>query len=121
MGILTSFHEYNMDILERLIRELDAREPVEYKRYLAVRVRKLIREYALPITRGDWRTCKRDEVRAMKLLIRDEPDNVANRIGHEFWDLIVGQTLYELVTRYPRGPPSEEGYTTVRLKRVWRA
>jgi hypothetical protein len=110
-----------MDTLERLIRELDAREPVEYKRYLAVHVRKLIHDYALPITRGDWRTCKRDEVRAIKLLIRDEPDNVADQIGHEFWDLIVDQTLYELVTRYPRGPPSEEGYTTVRLKRTWRA
>ena len=108
-----------MDI-ERLIRELAAREPVEYKRYLAVRVRNLIREYALPITRGDWRTCKADEVRAIKLLLRDEPHNVADQIGHEYWDLVVGQSLYELVTRYPMGPPSEEGYTTVRLKRVWR-
>ena len=110
-----------MDI-ERLIRELAAREPVEYKRYLAVRVRKLIRDYALPITRGDWRTCKADEVRAIKLLIRDEPQNVLDRIGGpEFWDIVASQSLYELVVRYPAGPPNEEGNTTVQLKRTWNA
>ena len=110
-----------MDI-ERLIRELAAREPVEYKRYLAVRVRKLIRDYALPITRPDWRTCKTDEVRAIKLLIRDEPQNVLDRIGGpEFWDIVASQSLYELVVRYPAGPPNEEGNTTVQLKRTWNA
>ena len=108
-----------MDI-ERLIRELAAREPVEYKRYLAVRVRKLIHDYALPVTRADWRTCKADEVRAIKLLIRDEPDNVANRIGHEFWDIVASQSLYELVVRYPPGPPNEDGQTTLQLTRTWR-
>ena len=110
-----------MDILERLIRELDAREPVEYKRYLAVHVRNLIREYALPITRPDWRTCKADEVRAIQLLIRDESQNVLDRIGGpEFWDIVASQSLYELVVRYPPGPPNEDGYTTLQLTRTWR-
>jgi len=45
---------------------------------------------------------------------------VAGQIGHEFWDIVASQSLYELVVRYPRGPPNEDGYTTVRLKRVWR-
>jgi hypothetical protein len=108
-----------MDI-ERLIRELEAREPVEYKRYLAVHVRKLIHDYALPVTRGDWRTCKADEVRAIKLLIRDEPQNVLDRIGHEFWDIVLSQSLYELVVRYEAGPPNEDGQTTLQLTRTWR-
>ena len=108
-----------MDI-QCLIRKLEAQEPVEQKRYLALHVRKLIREYASPRTRPDWRTCKNAEVRAIKLLLRDEPHIVADQIGAEYWDLIKGQSLYELITRYPSGPPSEEGYTTIRLKRVWR-
>jgi hypothetical protein len=46
---------------------------------------------------------------------------VADQIGPEYWDIIVSQSLYDLITRYPAGPASEEGQTTIRLKRVWRA
>ena len=81
----------------------------------------LIQDFVHVRTRPDWRTCKADEALPVKLLIRDEPHVVADQIGAEYWDLIKSQSLYELITRYPSGPPSEEGYTTVRLKRVWRA
>lgn len=81
----------------------------------------LIQDFVHARTRPDWRTCKAAEALPVKLLIRDEPHIVADQIGTEFWDLIKSQSLYELITRYPSGPPSEEGYTTVRLKRVWRA
>ena len=111
----------NMDVLERLIRELDERKPVKYERYMPVRMQRMIREFGLPRTRPDWRTCKAAEALPVKLLIRDEPHIVADQIGAEYWDLIKSQSLYELITRYPSGPPSEEGYTTIRLKRVWRA
>ena len=81
----------------------------------------LIQDFVHARTRPDWRTCKAAEALPVKLLIRDEPHIVADQIGAEYWDLIKSQSLYELITRYPSGPPSEEGYTTVRLKRVWRA
>ena len=84
-----------------------------------------IQEFAAPLgprrTRPDWRTCKRDESHAIYLLKRDEPHIVADQIGTEYWDIIVSQSLYELITRYPPGPPSDEGQTTIRLRRVWRA
>jgi len=84
-------------------------------------LQRIIQDFARPRCRMDWRTCKRDEILPIKLLVRDEPHCVADQIGPEFWDLIKSQSLYELITRYPSGPPSEEGYTTIRLKRVWRA
>jgi hypothetical protein len=81
----------------------------------------MIQEFARPVTRGDWRTCKWEEAYGVQLLCRDEPHNVADQIGPEYWDIIVSQSLYDLITRYPAGPASEEGQTTIRLKRVWRA
>ena len=80
----------------------------------------LIQEYSKPLTRGDWRTCKRDESRAIYLLWRDKRHVVADFIGGpEFWDIVVGQTFYELLKNYPAGPPSDEGQTTIQLRRVW--
>jgi hypothetical protein len=68
-----------MDI-QCLIRKLEAQEPVEQKRYLASHVRKLIREYAAPRTRPDWRTCKALEAISIKAyhdwynpLVYDDP------------------------------------------------
>ncbi len=81
----------------------------------------LIQDFVHVRTRPDWRTCKADEALPVKLLIRDEPHNVSDQIGPEHWDLIKSQSLYELITRYAPGPGSEEGQTTIRLKRVWRA
>ncbi len=80
----------------------------------------LIQEYSKPLTRGDWRTCKRNESRAIYLLWRDKRHVVADFIGGpEFWDIVVGQTFYELLKNYPAGPPSDEGQTTIQLRRVW--
>jgi hypothetical protein len=80
----------------------------------------LVQDFLHNRTRRDWRSCKAAEARAIKLLCRDEPRVVANQIGPEFWELILSQSLYELITRYPAGTVSEEG-ATIRLKRVWRA
>ena len=79
----------------------------------------LIKEYALPLTRPDWRTCKRDESLVIYLLWRDKRHEAADAIGGtEFWDIVVGHTFYELLRRYPVGPSSEEGHTTIQLRRV---
>jgi hypothetical protein len=39
--------------------------------------------------------------------------------GPEYWDIVVGQTFYELLKNYPAGPPTAEGQTTIQLRRVW--
>lgn len=80
----------------------------------------LIQDYARPVCRGDWRTCKSEECRAIYLLQRDKRHVAADFIGGpEFWDIIFGQTFYELLKNYPAGPPSDEGQTTIQLRRVW--
>jgi len=76
---------------------------------------RVIQSFAKPMTRGDWRTCKREESRAISLLLRDTPHVVADQIGAEFWDVIVSMSLYDLLRRYQAGPPSEEGQTTTHL------
>jgi len=80
----------------------------------------IIQEFARPVTRGDWRSCKREESRAIYLLQRDKRHVVADFLGGaEFWDIVVGHTFYELLRNYPAGPPSDEGQTTIQLRRVW--
>jgi hypothetical protein len=80
----------------------------------------LIQEYAAPLTRPDWRTCKQDEATPIYLLQRDKRHIVADFIGGpEFWDIVVSQTFYELLKNYPAGPASDEGQTTIQLRRVW--
>jgi len=80
----------------------------------------MIQAYAKPMSRGDWRTCKRNESYAIYLLQRDKRHVVADFIGGpEFWDIVIGQSFYELLKNYPAGPPSEEGQTTIQLRRVW--
>jgi len=80
----------------------------------------IIQEFARPISRGDWRSCKREESRAIYLLHRDKRHVVADFLGGaEFWDIVVGHTFYELLQNYPPGPPSDEGQTTIQLRRVW--
>ena len=80
----------------------------------------LIQDFARPLCRGDWRTCKRDESRAIYLCQRDKRHAVADFIGGpEFWDIVVAQSFYELLKNYPPGPGSDEGQTTIQLRRVW--
>ncbi len=80
----------------------------------------IIQEYSKPLTRGDWRTCKRHESRTIYLLWRDKRHVAADMLGGaEFWDIVVGQSFYELLKNFPAGPPSDEGQTTIQLRRVW--
>jgi hypothetical protein len=80
----------------------------------------IIQDFARPISRGDWRSCKREESRAIYLLYRDKRHVVADFLGGaEFWDIVIGHTFYELLRNYPAGPPSDEGQTTIQLRRVW--
>ena len=82
----------------------------------------LIQEFAAPMTRPDWRTCKNDESHVIYLLQRDKRHVVADFIGGpEFWDIVWNQSFYDLLKNYPSGPPSDEGQTTIQLRRVWRA
>jgi len=80
----------------------------------------IIQDFARPVCRGDWRTCKREESRAIHLLLRDKRHVAADFLGGaEFWDIVVGHTFYELLKNYPVGPPSDEGQTTIQLRRYW--
>lgn len=79
----------------------------------------IIQDFARPLCRGDWRTCKREESRAIHLLLRDKRHVAADMLGAEFWDIIIGHTFYELLKNYPAGPPSDEGQTTIQLRRHW--
>lgn len=84
----------------------------------------LIQDFAAPLgprrTRPDWRTCKREESHTIYLLWRDKRHVVADFIGGaEFWDVVVNQSFYDLLKNYPAGPPSDEGQTTIQLRRVW--
>lgn len=79
----------------------------------------IIQDFARPLCRGDWRTCKSEEARAIYLLQRDKRQVAADILGAEFWDIIIGHTFYELLKNYPAGPPSDEGQTTIQLRRFW--
>ena len=79
----------------------------------------IIQDFARPVCRGDWRTCKSEEARTIHLLLRDKRHVAADMLGAEFWDIIIGHTFYELLKNYPAGPPSDEGQTTIQLRRHW--
>lgn len=80
----------------------------------------IIQDFARPVCRGDWRTCKSEEARAIYLLQRDKRQVAADFLGGaEFWDIVIGHTFYELLKNYPAGPPSDEGQTTIQLRRFW--
>jgi hypothetical protein len=74
----------------------------------------MIQEFARPVTRGDWRTAKEDEAWVIRQLHDDKQQQAVDFIGGiEFWDIIIGQTFYELLKNYPAG----EG--TIQLRRHW--
>ena len=80
----------------------------------------IIQDFARPLCRGDWRTCKSEEAWAIHLLLRDKQQEAADFLGGaEFWDIVVGHTFYELLQNYQVGPPSDEGQTTIQLRRIW--
>ncbi len=80
----------------------------------------MIQDFARPVCRGDWRTCKSEQARGIHLLLRDKQQVAADFLGGaEFWDIVVGHTFYELLKNYPAGPPSDEGQTTIQLRRYW--
>ncbi len=92
----------------------------ETKREMPEVLQAIIQDFARPVCRADWRSCKREESRAIHLLLRDKRDVAADFLGGaEFWDIVVGHTFYELLKNYPAGPPSEEGQTTIQLRRYW--
>jgi hypothetical protein len=79
----------------------------------------IISEYAKPYrTRRDWRTCKRQEARAIYLLNRDSLHTISDQIGMEWFDIIREWSMYDRITHYEAGPASEEGQTTIRLRHV---
>jgi hypothetical protein len=82
-------------------------------------LQEMIQDFARPVSRGDWRTCKSEEAWAIQLLLRDKQQVAADFLGAEFWDIIVGHTFYELLMNYEAGPPTDEGQTTIQLRRTW--
>ena len=112
---------------ERQYREAESARKQTRKSYQWVQIDKempevlqsLIQDFARPVCRHDWRSCKSEEALAIHLLKRDKLHVVADFIGGpEFWDIVIGQTFYELLKNYPAGP-SDEGQTTLQLRRVW--
>ena len=74
----------------------------------------MIQEFARPVTRGDWRTAKEDEAWIIRQLHDDKHQQAVDSIGGiEFWDIILGQTFYELLQNYAAGD------NTIQLRRVW--
>lgn len=74
----------------------------------------MIQEFARPVTRGDWRTAKEDEAWVIRQLHDDKQQEAVEFIGGiEFWDIILGQTFYELLKNYPAGD------NTIQLRRHW--
>jgi hypothetical protein len=74
----------------------------------------MIQEFARPVTRGDWRTAKEDEAWMIRQLHYDKHQQAVDSIGGvEFWDIILGQTFYQLLQNY------EAGDNTIQLRRVW--
>lgn len=73
----------------------------------------LIQDFARPLCRADWRTCKRVESQSIYLCKRDKRNAVADLIGGpEFWDIVIAQSFYEILKNYPAG----DG---IQLRRVW--
>lgn len=106
--------------IEFLMAELAKAQPSHAIKDMPEDLQAIIQEFARPVCRGDWRTCKRDESRAIYLCQRDKRHVVADFIGGpEFWDIVVAQSFYELLKNYPAGPPSDEGQTTIQLRRHW--
>ena len=82
-------------------------------------IQAIISQYAKPYrTRPDWRTCKRQEARAIYLLNRDSLHTISDMIGMEWFDIIREWSVYDRICNYPAGPASEEGQTTIRLRRT---
>ena len=74
----------------------------------------MIQEFARPVTRGDWRTAKEEEAWVIRQLHYDKHQEAVEFIGGiEFWDIINGQTFYELLKNYPAGD------NTIQLRRHW--
>jgi len=74
----------------------------------------MIQEFARPVTRGDWRTAKEEEAWVIRQLHYDKHQQAVDFIGGiEFWDIIIGQTFYELLKNYPAGD------NTIQLRRHW--
>lgn len=95
--------------------------PPKEDREMPEALQAIIQDFARPVCRGDWRTCKSEQARAIHLLFRDKQQVAADFLGGaEFWDIVVGHTFYELLLNYAAGPPSDEGQTTIQLRRTWR-
>ena len=74
----------------------------------------LVQEFARPVSRGDWRTAKLEEAMVIRQLHYDKHLEAVEFIGGiEFWDIILGQTFYELLKNYPAGD------NTIQLRRHW--
>ena len=84
-------------------------------------IQNIINQYAKPYrTRPDWRTCKRQEARAIYLLNRDSLHTISDMIGMEWFDIVREWSLYDRIVSYPPGPASDEGQTTIQLWHVTR-
>ena len=98
----------------------DKTPPPKEEREMPEVLQAIIQDFARPVCRGDWRTCKSEEAWAIHLLLRDKQQEAADFLGGaEFWDIVVGHTFYELLQNYQVGPPSDEGQTTIQLRRIW--
>jgi hypothetical protein len=74
----------------------------------------LVQDFARPVTRCDWRTAKEEEAWVIRQLHYDKHQQAVDFIGGiEFWDIIIGQTFYELLKNYPAGD------NTIQLRRHW--
>ena len=77
-------------------------------------LQEMIQDFARPVTRGDWRTAKLEEAMVIRQLHYDKHHQAVDSIGGiEFWDIILGQTFYELLKNYAAGD------NTIQLRRVW--
>ncbi len=77
-------------------------------------IQALVQDFARPVTRGDWRTAKEEEAWVIRQLHDDKQQQAVDSIGGiEFWDIILGQTFYQLLQNY------EAGDNTIQLRRVW--
>ena len=83
-------------------------------------IQAIISQYAKPYrTRRDWRTCKRQEARAIYLLNRDSLHTISDQIGIEWFDIIREWSMYDRICNYHPGPASDEGQTTIKLRHVY--
>lgn len=87
-----------------------ARTPKEMPEVLQA----IVQDFARPVTRGDWRTAKEEEAWVIQQLHNDKQQQAVDFVGGiEFWDIILGQTFYELLKNYPAGD------NTIQLRRHW--